>query len=43
MLYTKMFVYVCRMWNWRAMLQKRGANLAIQDGFQDGRHFLMDT
>jgi len=34
-----MFVYVCSMWNWRAILQMRGANLAIQDGVQDGRHF----
>ena len=40
MLYTKMFVYVCSMWNWRAILQTRGANLAIQDGVQDGRRFL---
>ena len=38
MLYTKMFVYVCSIWNWRAFLQTRGADLAIQDGVQDGRH-----
>ena len=40
MLYTKMFVYVCSMWNWQAILQTRGANLAIQDGVQDGRRFM---
>jgi len=40
MLYTKMFVYVCSMWNWWAILQMRGASLAIQDGVQDGRRFL---
>jgi len=40
MFYTKMFVYVCSMWNWRAILQKRGANLAIQDVVQDDCVFL---
>jgi len=40
MLYTKMFIYVCSMWNWRANLQTCGASLAIQDGVQDGRRFL---
>jgi len=35
-----MFVYVCSMWNWRAILQMRGASLAIQDGVQNGHRFL---
>ena len=30
--YTKMFIYVCSMWNWLAILQSGGMNLAIQDG-----------
>jgi len=42
MLYTKMFVYVCSIWNWRAILQTRGANWEIQDGVQDGRRFFGD-
>jgi len=41
-LYTKTFVYVCSMWNWLAILQTLGANLAIQDGVQDGHHFCAD-
>jgi len=34
-----MFFYVCSMWNWWAILQTCGVNLAIQDGVQDGHRF----